>query len=494
MPRRPEDHPTEAADSNSRSPSSIEQRLLTAGLRLPTSLRDLVSAARAIVWIMNGSDDLLAGLDDIDWGALGHAYGSAEDVPGELRATCKDDQKGRDRAFESLFNSICHQGTRYSASPFAVPFLARIAARGPAGARTEALMLLLRLAVGWHDTYDLPLGIDTAAWRAAVVSPEENLRRYDEQIAAETDEARLEKLRQGRDYCAAGHPTDPREAALRSYDAVRAQLPVLLPLLDDPDPDVRSRTAYLLGWFPEEVGAVAEPLLRRLETERDPLAAATLVIAAGLVTTHDEDGRITRRLDDQEPLVRWAAATALARHLILNPRSAGASTAAPIEDRAIDELAAFGARPAPEPATLHHQRDLHSYTVGTLVGLMKTAKKPDKALAAIIATLPGIEDTGVVTRPLANQAERVLGALFAPTDTPVAFDDLPPNHQEFLTALADLLTTDDYQRWPFGSYMNKVLTELGLPGTRPALRAFVGLDTEGEDPTAPLPDPMAKYR
>ncbi|MEU5256682.1 hypothetical protein [Streptomyces longwoodensis] len=33
---------------------------------------------------MNPSDDLLAGLDDIDWAALGHAYGSAEDVPGEL--------------------------------------------------------------------------------------------------------------------------------------------------------------------------------------------------------------------------------------------------------------------------------------------------------------------------------------------------------------------------------------------------------------------------
>ncbi|WP_328493500.1 hypothetical protein OHS59_12610 [Streptomyces sp. NBC_00414] len=34
---------------------------------------------------MKRSDDLLAGLDDIDWAALGQAYGSAEDVPGQLR-------------------------------------------------------------------------------------------------------------------------------------------------------------------------------------------------------------------------------------------------------------------------------------------------------------------------------------------------------------------------------------------------------------------------
>ncbi|MFD9061874.1 hypothetical protein ACFVZ3_10165 [Kitasatospora purpeofusca] len=439
---------------------------------------------------MDGSDDVLAGLDDIDWAALGHAYGSAADVPGELRAACGKDEKGRDRAFERLFNSICHQGSRYSASPYAVPFLARIAVAGPAGARTEALMLLLRLAVDWHDTYDLPLGIDTAAWRAAAVGPEENLRWYDEQIAAETDEERLKKLRAGREHCAAGHPVDAREGALRSYDAVRAQLPTLLPLLDDPDREIRSHCAYLVGWFPEEADIVAEPLLRRAQAERDPVTAATLLIGAGLVTDHDRGDRIARRLDDREPLVRWAAATALARHLILHPGSVGTALA----ERVIDELAAFGARPTPEPATLHHQRDLHSYTVQSLLGLMKNAQNPDRVLTAIITTLPGIEDTGVVTRPLANQASNVLGALFAPTDTPVAFDDLTPGRQQLLTALADLLTADDYHTWPAGSYMNKTLTGLGLPGTRPALRAFVGLDTEGEDPTAPLPDPWAKYR
>ncbi|MGW4895056.1 hypothetical protein ACWEQL_22710 [Kitasatospora sp. NPDC004240] len=158
------------------------------------------------------SEDLLAGLDDIDWAALGHAYGSATDMPGELRAACGEDEKARELAFERLFNSICHQGTRYSASPFAVPFLARIAVAGPAGTRTEALMLLTRLAVDWHDTYDLPLGIDTAAWRAAVTSPQENLRRYDAQIAAESDETRLDQLRKGREYCAAGHPIDSAKA------------------------------------------------------------------------------------------------------------------------------------------------------------------------------------------------------------------------------------------------------------------------------------------
>ncbi|MFF0591446.1 hypothetical protein ACFYWD_36415 [Streptomyces sp. NPDC003781] len=130
-----------------------------------------------------------------------------------------------------------------------MPFLTRIAVAGPVGARADAL-LLTRLAIDWHDEYDLPLGIDTAAWRATAISPEENLRWYDEQIAAETDEERLKYLYEGRAYGAAGHPVDAREGALRSYDAVRAQLPVLPELLDDQNPEIRTKTAYLLGWSP----------------------------------------------------------------------------------------------------------------------------------------------------------------------------------------------------------------------------------------------------
>ncbi|MGW7125959.1 hypothetical protein ACWGG3_37800, partial [Streptomyces sp. NPDC054901] len=89
--------------------------------------------------IMKRSDDLLAGLDDIDWAALGHAYGSAEDVPGKLRTVCGPDEEARESAFRSLFANIFHQGTRYSASPYAVSFLARIAVAGPVGARADAL-------------------------------------------------------------------------------------------------------------------------------------------------------------------------------------------------------------------------------------------------------------------------------------------------------------------------------------------------------------------
>ncbi|MFJ9153373.1 HEAT repeat domain-containing protein [Streptomyces sp. NPDC102270] len=440
---------------------------------------------------MKRSDDLLAGLDDIDWAALGHAYGSAEDVPGQLRAVCGPDEEARESAFRSLFGNIFHQGTRYSASPYAVPFLTRIAVAGPAGARVDALGLLTRLAVDWHDEYSLPLGIDTAAWRAAAISPEETLRWYDEQIAAETDEEQLKGWREAQADCAAGHPVDAREGALRSYDAVRAQLPVLFELLGDRDPELRTRTAYLLGWFPEEADATLPALLACLDGERDPVCAATVLVAVGLLADHDPDGRLRHHLDHEHPLPRWAAATALARVLVAHP---AAAPGLPPAQRIAAELAAFGAGPAPEPATVHHVGDLHSYTVRSLLHLMNAAEDLDGVLLEIVRALPRIKETAVVPRPLAARAGNLLDALFEPADAVPVFTELSPGRQQLLRALAELLTAEDFQPVPFGSDLHERFTRYGLPGTRPALRAYVGLPTEGQDPNAPLPDPWEPLR
>jgi hypothetical protein len=98
--------------------------------------------------------DVLAGLDNVAWDKLHHAYGTAVDVPIDLRSICGGDAEARRTAFSNLSNNICHQGSRYAASPFAVPFLARIAVAGPEAARVDALGLLKMLAVDWHDEYE----------------------------------------------------------------------------------------------------------------------------------------------------------------------------------------------------------------------------------------------------------------------------------------------------------------------------------------------------
>ena len=73
---------------------------------------------------------MLDGLDDIDWAGLSHAYGSAADVSGQLRAlpTETGDPWADDAPLSALFGSLYHQGTVYEATAAAVPFLVELAA------------------------------------------------------------------------------------------------------------------------------------------------------------------------------------------------------------------------------------------------------------------------------------------------------------------------------------------------------------------------------
>ena len=49
---------------------------------------------------------MLEGLEAIDWARLGHAYGSAKDVPGLLRALASPQRKRRTRALHALYGNI----------------------------------------------------------------------------------------------------------------------------------------------------------------------------------------------------------------------------------------------------------------------------------------------------------------------------------------------------------------------------------------------------
>jgi hypothetical protein len=302
--------------------------------------------------------DPTAGLDFIAWDELNHAYGAATDVPGDLRAICSTDAAARDTAFSNLFASIFHQGTRYSASPYAVPFLAKIAIAGPAEARVDALWLLTRLAVDWHDEYDLPMGIDTAAWRAAAQPPEATVRWCDEQLTTETSEKKRRELEELREWAAAGNPVDGREGALRSYDAVRRELRALVPLLGDSDAAVRTRTAYLLSWFPEEQTEILQALAARVAAEQDPVAEATMLVGIGLLSTGENTGLLQDQLDASDPLIRWAAATALVR--VDANQTPTRSFSTDLMKRVFTELADFAAKAQPAAHTDHNEGNPHA--------------------------------------------------------------------------------------------------------------------------------------
>lgn len=178
-------------------------------------------------------EGILAGLADIAWGDLSHAYGPAGDVPGLLRAISTGDAEAADDAVSGLFGNIWHQGTVYRATPYAVPFLARMAA---AGIRVGDLVQLLGC------------------------------------IAKSTDDV----------------------TGGRARAAVAAEAGLLIPLLRDADPGIRAGTAWTLAqcragdeafaavraqWAAEEKPAVRATLLKAM-SELAPARALPLTVQA----------------------------------------------------------------------------------------------------------------------------------------------------------------------------------------------------------------------
>lgn len=194
----------------------------------------------------------LDGIDDIDWASLEHAYGSARDVPRTLREAVGADEEAAGEAIEHLFGSIYHQGTLYAATPWAVPFVARLAA-DPGTPRRAHLVNLLG-------------------------------------AIADSDDAEPDVL------------ADVRTALAR--EAAR-----LLPLLDAPDADVRHLATHLLGNLPPSAAAEVLPALRaRRKRERSPRVLAGLLAAAGRLAPADSAEWLAGELAPGKPAAARAGA------------------------------------------------------------------------------------------------------------------------------------------------------------------------------------------
>jgi hypothetical protein len=275
---------------------------------------------------------VLEGLDEVPWERLSHAYGSAGDVPGLLRDLRASDLAVCEQALTDLFASITHQGTRYPATAPAVPFLAELAAASDTPNRHDLLLLLAYAAVG-TDWPSLPDGVDPARFGDPSYAP----------------------------GCGPGRRQDEVPWARAAYQAVSQEVPQLLGLVDDDDPRLRQASAYLVAWFPRHAAAGLGRLRARLGAEPDPNAAATMVVAVGLLAgAHGQVADaplLAELLGAPEPLVRWAAAIALARLVDDPPEPAVAellgwatgTTPSHPRQRSRSTVASWAAMPWPRP-------------------------------------------------------------------------------------------------------------------------------------------------
>jgi hypothetical protein len=402
--------------------------------------------------------DPLAGLDAVDWAGLQHAYGPAADVPGLLRDLRANDPERREKAVWELYGNIFHQGSRYEATAHAVPFLLALAADPGTPDRVEIVRMIAALAIGFDETY-LPAGVPIEAWRAEVAkmrvaNPDEVYREYDAWVerAADDRERRSREFR--RKIFDFGASRTAAECELAAYDAVRAGVPTLCALLGDPDPALRAAAAYAVCWFPEE-SARALPLLLDLPAaEAVSGVAATAIVAAGLLGDASLAGRLRTFLAGDDPLSRWAAATALARLGVADPEVIGV-------------LAACSAEPPEqgEPAIAFHEGDLRGYASDSLALLDGTV--PDEAVAAVLDGLSRASGPAAFTITAAA-LRLTFGAARLPSRPP--YEDLTEPQRRTVRILAEL--GEDTWQW---ANFTQILRAWNLPDQREECRRYAGI-------------------
>ncbi|MFD0567048.1 hypothetical protein ACFQ2M_37665 [Kitasatospora saccharophila] len=177
-------------------------------------------------------------LDAVEWTALRHEHGSADDLPELLRACAGDDPEAAEDAAAEIHDRMVHLGGWIcSAAPAALPFLLRLAADPARSPNVRRSLLETLDMLSGTPAAHVPPGTDGTWWAAWA----------------------------------------------------RA-LPQTLALLDDPLPAIRRDTVRMLRTCPTPGRDLLPALLRRLRTEDDPATRLALLAALGPVQRREPAG------------------------------------------------------------------------------------------------------------------------------------------------------------------------------------------------------------
>ncbi|KAL5357000.1 hypothetical protein BJX96DRAFT_143752 [Aspergillus floccosus] len=411
-------------------------------------------------------------IDSVDWASLSHAYGEATDVPADLRALVSPDPKERKAAYYSLQGTIYHQGSRYSASVPAVPYLLAILKQPSTPDRAHLIDYIMHLALG-YDNMHLPDGINMPAWRAQIAeleSPDYEAvwtRRMDDWIAQAPDD----RARRWRHMMRAIGFKQGQEESLHAfavYGAVREGVPVFGDCLEDESDDVRLWAAYALAWFPEE-RATSAPLLERLmDCERNDDVHACAIIALGLLFGCSDGDvvppegieslvlRLRGYADDAAFAAQWAAAVALVRLKQEEPRHVDVVVRCLADRVSIENAGELGFP--------FYDGNIVDYSADVVAGL-DIAEHPGAASAVLDALS---RSAGVESLNLVSVAFR-LAFGSAPSET-IPFEKLSAFQQRTVEVLANM----DQETWEWGS-LAAILEKYKIPSSQEECRKYAGL-------------------
>ncbi|WP_372364875.1 hypothetical protein [Candidatus Uabimicrobium sp. HlEnr_7] len=212
----------------------------------------------------------------IDWEKLSHAYNSAYDVPFQIRALTSKDKELREKALSKLYSNIIHQGTRYEATSYTIPFFYQLLSSTDTPDKHEIVELLSYLAVGYPDEY-VANGLNAFVFRQ-----------------------------------------DSQEHEVKCYNAVQNGVCILVTFLGSEDIQLRIATIYILSLFPENSAKTLPLLAVHLSKASNAVEIVNLIFTIGMLADADVllDLNLHSFLSHHSEMVRVLTAFALARDFI----------------------------------------------------------------------------------------------------------------------------------------------------------------------------------
>lgn len=390
---------------------------------------------------------MLDDLDKVDWSRLKHAYGPAGDVPGLLRALVSRIGRVRSKAIYDLYGNIFHQGTRYEASSYAVPFLYELLESPDVADKHEIIELLVSLAIGYDENW-LPEGIDPAGLRQQCREFESNL----------SDEERAENDRYG----------VRASVVVDCYDAVLSQAEVLIRLLSSEDVEIRTAAAYALAWFPEIADQSAPQLRNIVERAVELVERATAIMSLGLLLRRAPD------CIDREFLAGYGGP---GNPTVVRQAAAIAVASEPLEPWVSEVLLELLCLPEDDLGEAARVRFNEGRIQGLASQLLSKYGRSDRArvvagLCEALKAVDSYESMEVVTAMLqvvADPEERPLAE--------VGFENFDDDQRKAFHAIAD------YGGWSSkGGFANfdLMMREYGLPSSQAAMYRFLGRAADAE--------------
>ncbi|MDH5507636.1 MAG: hypothetical protein OEZ02_10480 [Anaerolineae bacterium] len=237
-------------------------------------------------------------LKSVKWSKLKHAYGSASNVPKTILELTSPDSAVRENAIWRLYGNIFHQGTRYEAAMFAIPFLGMLLEEEKVLDKHEIIYLLVNLAIGYDESF-FPDGLNPVEYRQNLQHSKDNML--------------IEHRTAYRRYGAGPH------VDLTCYNRVQKEVPKFIVNLTDDNKLVRCAASYALAWFPDEMEISIPGLKSHLISDPHPENLATTIISIGLVANNSlnyVDLKIfDNYLNHESALVRICAAISMAINL-----------------------------------------------------------------------------------------------------------------------------------------------------------------------------------